>query len=139
MVPTRTIDEPSVPHREREFKRSERKDHNSMNINMKRVMGALIALAPIVAWSQVFEDRVRIAKAAEDTEPYKSYPFVLVAEITREGKATAVEVRPSTNISRCFAEGVRTGVFPKPPEYPGREGFPIVLNMTITRDEHAPQ
>jgi hypothetical protein len=127
---------------------------------MKKIVAVLITMSPMLGWSQTFEERVRIAKAAEGAEPYKSYQtvmfggvgnylattmktcfntikepksdsFVLVAELTRDGKATAVEVTPLTNISNCFAEGVRTAVFPKPPEYPGRKGFPIVLEMAI--------
>lgn len=57
--------------------------------------------------------------------------FVLVADITAEGRADAVEVRPPTNIARCFAAGLKRTSFPIPPPFPDREGFPITIKMRI--------
>ena len=37
----------------------------------------------------------------------------------------------NTNIANCFASGVRTLVFLKPPVYPGEKGYPILFEMSI--------
>ena len=116
---------------------------------------------PTLAYSETFEERVRIAKAAESADAYKPYQqvmyrgigdhlaqtmracfakaekpqtdaFVLVADVANDGKAQSIEVKPSTNISTCFADGVGNVSFPKPPTYLERKAFPIVIEMKIT-------
>jgi hypothetical protein len=107
-----------------------------------------------------FDVRVELGKAAEEKEEFRSYHsamiervggqyaatmrscfatirepqndrFTLVGDITAEGELDAVEVRPLTNIASCFAAGLRTISFPKPPRYPGRSGFPMTIDMQI--------
>ena len=107
-----------------------------------------------------FDDRVAMGKAAEQRPENKSYaseldrmvgnhfaqtmqscfaairepqtePFVLVADITSEGKAKAIEVRPATNIARCFATGFALAPFPTPPPYPCCEAYPVTIEMRI--------
>jgi hypothetical protein len=65
------------------------------------------------------------------TERPETEAFVLVADITVKGNATAIEVRPGTNIATCFAHGIASAVFPKPPQYADHEGFPITIEMHI--------
>jgi hypothetical protein len=57
--------------------------------------------------------------------------FTLVADITRDGKLSTVDVRPATNIAFCFASGLTRISFPKPPRYPGHIGFPMTIEMRI--------
>jgi hypothetical protein len=127
---------------------------------IKAVIAISMCVLPSYAYVETFAERVRLAKAAETAEAYKSYQpvflrgisdpmaqimracfaktekphadsFVLVADITREGKAQAVEVKPTTNIATCFAAGMSKASFPQPPAYPGRQGFPIAIEMKI--------
>jgi hypothetical protein len=110
--------------------------------------------------SPPFDTRVELGKEAEEKEEFKAYhsamqrrignhlaetmracfanvpdpestPFVLVADITAEGAARAVEVRPATNIASCFAQGFALASFPAPPPYPDHDGFPITIEMHI--------
>ena len=107
-----------------------------------------------------FDDRVELGEAAEQREELKTYrsamerqvgghfaetmrscfaaipnpetaPFVLIADITSEGMASAIEVRPPTNIARCFAAGVAKASFPRPPPSRNDDGFPITIKMRI--------
>ena len=126
-----------------------------------RIIALVCCLVPSIALGDSFDHRVRIAEEAESADQYKWYQkemyaeigqhlantmrscfetvadpqtdtFFLVATVTGAGKADEIEVRPSTNIARCFAEGVEKATFPKPPVYPGENGFPIVIEMKIT-------
>jgi hypothetical protein len=107
-----------------------------------------------------FDVRVELGRAAEEKEEFRSYHsamtrrvgdryaatmrscfatvqepqsdrFTLVGDITSKGELNAVEVRPVTNIASCFAAGLKTISFPKPPHYPGRSGFPMTIDMRI--------
>ena len=107
-----------------------------------------------------FEARVALGKAAEQRVEFKAYgaefdqkvgdhfartmqscfaavrapetdTFVLVADITREGKATSIEVRPTTNIALCFAGGFASAEFPPPPVHPDRHAYPVTIEMHI--------
>jgi hypothetical protein len=118
----------------------------------------LILLVPTVCQAETFEERVKLAKAAQQDDAYKRYvermyenvnqgvvavmhacftdvkkaqAFKLVADITGPGKLQAVEVKPATTAAKCFADGVREILFPTPPRYPQRKGFPIVMEMNI--------
>jgi hypothetical protein len=111
---------------------------------------------------ETFESRVDLGRAAEQRPEFATYharvqqelgahyattmhscltdataaeidAFTLVADITADGRLDAVAVRPATNIASCFAAGLVPVSFPKPPPYPGRSGFPIMIKMTITQ------
>ena len=126
---------------------------------IKIVFSFVIALSAH-AHAESFEDRARLGKTAEVTEAFKQYQnvmhaqvgeyfastmrtcfdkttkpeldtFVLVADIFQNGKAQAVEVKPATNIAKCFAEGFSKGKFPTPPTYPNRKGFPVTMETQI--------
>jgi hypothetical protein len=108
----------------------------------------------------LFEERVRLAKAAQDDESYRVYPhalfrqagrhvartmrsciaaspkpkskvFTLVADMTAQGKADAVEVMPDSAAARCFAAGFSSATYPVPPAYAGRDGFPVTLRVRV--------
>jgi hypothetical protein len=107
-----------------------------------------------------FDARVGLGEEAEQKEEFKTYhsvmirqvgdhfaetmrscfavvenpetaAFVLVADITAEGRAGAIEVRPATSVARCFAAGFAKAAFPLPPPYPDHDGFPITIKMRI--------
>ncbi len=110
--------------------------------------------------AQSFEERIESAKAAEQS-PYTWFyektmfdavgthlaatmraclarsanpqtdPFVLVADLSSEGKALDVEVRPVTEMATCFSQGFATTVFPIPPNFQDRANFPVVIEMRI--------
>lgn len=138
---------------------------------MKRLLPLLfIALAapafaqpidPVLYEERVrFDERVKLAKAAEGDEQLKNYPhamfkrarrhlartmrsciatspkpeakaFELVADINPQGQATAVDVWPNNAVSRCFAAGFSSVTYLKAPEYAGREGFPVTLKIRV--------
>ena len=106
----------------------------------------------------LFDERVQLAKAAENDEQLKSYPhamfkragrhlartmrkciavspkaesqaFVLAADINARGRAEAVEVKPDNGLARCFAAGFAAASYLKPPAYPGRENFPVTMRV----------
>lgn len=108
-----------------------------------------------------FEERIKLAKEAETDDKLRNYPhamfkragrhisrsmrsciarspkpeakaFVLVADITPQGKADAVEVSPDNEVSRCFADKFSSTSYPKPPAYEGRNGFPVTLKVRVT-------
>ena len=112
------------------------------------------------ALAETFEERVELARVAEKAEGSKSYqkqmfdvigphmatimkscfdaiknpetePFRLVADVTPEGRADAVEVRPNTNIAACFSKGFASVDFPPPPRFRGRPRFPVFIDMRI--------
>lgn len=130
---------------------------------MRIVFVLLLAViaAPAAAGDEVrfsFEERVWLARAAEEDEsvhPYPSQvyrkagrdlartmrrcwrsaskqnmkPFVLVADIDAAGRPHNVEVKPSHAGSRCFAAGFSSLVYPPAPSYPGRDGFPVMMRV----------
>lgn len=122
------------------------------------VCAALVHAAP----GETFDEHVALARKAEADPALKEYPaimikgtrrhlartmrtcaalkpspeikaFTLVADITPEGKPVAVEVQPATNVAECFASGFVKADFPKPPSYPGREGFPVTMKLRISQ------
>ena len=128
---------------------------------MKKAILFIWLLWPGYGAAESFDERFKVAKAAETAEPYKPYQrvmyqaignhlantmrscfaktekpqtdaFVLLVDIDDGGAARAIEVKPKTNIALCFAEGVKSAPFPKPPTYPGRDAFPITIEMKIT-------
>ena len=126
-----------------------------------RILILVFMLCPVSAASaETFEERVELARTAEqseDTKPYpkqmfdaigphlatvmkscfasiknpETEPFILVADVTPEGMAHAVEVMPSTNVAACFAEGFASAKFPPPPRFRGRSRFPMFIEMRI--------
>lgn len=105
-----------------------------------------------------FDERVSMAKMAEDDERFHPYPeqmakdagrrlartmrkcwsqssgqdrkpFVLVAEIQRDGRPRDVAVKPAHVTARCFEAGFSSNRYLPPPEYPDRDGFPIVMRI----------
>lgn len=127
---------------------------------MRSKVITIFCFLPPIAFGDTFDDRVRIAEEAELADGYKWYQqemyseigqhlantmrgcfetiedpetdtFYLVASVSDTGVANRIEVRPSTNISRCFAEGVEKAAFPKPPDFPDEGGFPVVIEMKM--------
>jgi hypothetical protein len=119
-----------------------------------------IAPGPIQA--EAFEDRVQIAKNVEDDEQFNNYrsavhkknsrhlartmrnciarspkpvakTFVLVADISADGKANAVAVKPDNEVANCFASGFASVSYPKPPRYLKRDGFPLMMKVRVVR------
>lgn len=68
-------------------------------------------------------------KCFDTTRDAQMDPFTLVADITPEGTARAVEIKPETNIGRCFAKGFEAASFPQPPAVAGHDAFPIVMDL----------
>jgi hypothetical protein len=127
---------------------------------MKRVAILLFAVISMSAHAASFDERVRIGRDIGKMEVYQPYqrvmyesitnhlektmrrcfgaiktpqtePFTLVADITLEGVARSVEIRPETNIARCFAKGFGEASFPPPPAVPGHDAFPIVIDLNM--------
>jgi hypothetical protein len=111
---------------------------------------------------ETFDDRVRIAQDVEDDAQYNNYrsavlkknsrhlvrtmrtciarspkpaakAFVLVADITADGKAHAVAVKPDNEVANCFASGFSSVSYPKPPQFPKRDGFPVMMKVRVVR------
>ena len=128
---------------------------------MHRALLLVWMVWPALAFAEAFDDRFKLAKDAETSETYKPYQrvmyqsignhlantmrscfgktekpetnaFVLLADVDAGGTARAIDVRPKTSIAICFAQGVATAPFPTPPAFPGRDAFPIVIEMKIT-------
>jgi hypothetical protein len=108
-----------------------------------------------------FDDRVLLAQDVEDDGQYNNYrsavlkrngrqyartmrkciarspkpalkTFILVADISAEGKADAVAVKPDNEVANCFASGFSSVSYPKPPRYPNRSGFPVMMKIRVT-------
>ncbi len=107
-----------------------------------------------------FDLRVQLAKEAETDERYKPYPsllykragkhlartmrsciatspppqektFVLVADINSRGMASAIAVQPENEVAKCFANGFSSFLYPQPPVYARRPGFPITVKIQL--------
>ena len=120
----------------------------------------LLALLATSAQAASFDDRVRIGRETGKMEAYQQYQktmyesitphlgttmkgcfetirdpetgaFTLVADITSEGTARSIEIRPETNIARCFARGFGEASFPRPPAVPGHDAFPLVIDLNM--------
>jgi hypothetical protein len=119
-----------------------------------------VTVAP--AATEAFEDRVRLAKEAEEDELFKTYrsrllkrnsrhlartmrsciarspkpdakAFVLVADIRADGKADAIAVKPQNEVASCFASGFSSVAYPRPPQFPKREAFPVTMKVRVVR------
>jgi hypothetical protein len=129
-------------------------------VQAEPVPGEAVATGPTQA--ETFDDRVRIAQDVEDDAQYNNYrsavlkknsrhlvrtmrtciakspkpaakAFVLVADITADGKAHAVAVKPDTEVANCFASGFSSVSYPKPPQFPQRDGFPVMMKVRVVR------
>jgi hypothetical protein len=118
------------------------------------------AAEPIQA--ETFDDRIVLAKEAEENHEFRNYraavlkrnsrhlartmrtciakspkpeskTFVLVADITADGKADAVAVKPDNEVANCFASGFTSVSYPKPPQYPKRQAFPVMIKVRVVR------
>ena len=127
---------------------------------MKLVAILLLAVVSMSAHAASFDDRVRIGQEIGKMEVYQPYQktmyqsitdhltntlkrcfeemrdpqtevFTLVADITSHGTARSIEIRPETNIARCFAKGFGEASFPQPPAVPGHDAFPIVIDLNM--------
>ena len=129
---------------------------------MKRVILLSIALCALSAFasshaSESFEERVFLARDAEEDERFHPYPaqvvreasphiartmrscwrqsprnpkpFVLIADIGPDGRPRNVEVKPAHASARCFAAGFSAARYLVPPEYPDRAGFPVTMRV----------
>lgn len=127
---------------------------------MKRLALFFLTFMLTGAHAETFDDRVRMANDAEQSDVYKPYQqlmiravathlasalkecfakvdrpqtdtFILVSDVTREGLTRSIEVSPATNIATCFGESFQSARLPPPPEFPGRDGFPIVIELQL--------
>jgi hypothetical protein len=127
---------------------------------MKTAALLLLSVISTSAHAASFDGPVRVAKDIETMEAYKPYQrimyqgignhlantmkgcmdavenpqtgaFTSVADVMSDGVARSIQTKPETNISRCFAKGLGSASFPQPPAVPGRDGFPIVIDMRI--------
>lgn len=57
--------------------------------------------------------------------------FTLVGDVNDQCQLKNIELRPSTPMSRCFAERFTSLPFPKPPESMSERGVPLVIEMKI--------
>ena len=134
--------------------------HTAIVERMKLAALLLLAVISMSAHAASFDDRVRIGKEIGNMAVYQPYQktmyqsitnhltntikrcfeetrnpqteaFTLVADITSEGTARSVEIRPETNIARCFAKGFGEASFPQPPAVPGHDAFPIVIDLNM--------
>lgn len=130
---------------------------------MKRAILLFSAVVVLPAFadappSLTFDERVSLAKEAEDDERFHPYPsqmfrqagrslartmrncwplsskqnpkpFVLVAEIEADGRPRDVVVKPAHAAARCFAAGFSSNRYLAPPEYPDRDGFPVMMRV----------
>jgi hypothetical protein len=121
---------------------------------------SLLMVSAVVQAGDAFEERVQRAKALEDSpagqayqdvmwpkvEPFvaaltqKCIPddpkadvrsFVFVATLSADATLSEIEVRPVTDVAKCFAGGMRQAPFPRPPADLAAGGMPIVLNMRL--------
>jgi hypothetical protein len=122
----------------------------------------LLSLSAGAVAMESFDERVTLAKAAEADDQLKAYlpsmygavgpqvastmrtcfdrteggdksPFVLVADISAAGAAQNIEVKPSTNVSQCFARGFSSITFPAPPASTKRAAFPVMIEMRVAK------
>jgi hypothetical protein len=112
--------------------------------------------------AETFDDRLLLAKEAEEDHEFRNYraailkrnsrhltrtmrtciakspkpeskTFVLIADITADGKADAVAVKPDNEVANCFASGFSSVSYPKPPKFRKRDGFPVMMKVRVIR------
>ena len=121
---------------------------------------ALLLPLQALTHERSFDDRVRQAKQLEDTPDGKAYQkilweqageytakamqrcfptgaqldtntFTLVGDVGGDAHLHAVEVRPATSMSRCFADSFSLAPFPHIPDAFVRTGFPLEIDMRV--------
>ncbi|OWW21033.1 hypothetical protein AYR66_17685 [Noviherbaspirillum denitrificans] len=121
------------------------------------MLSALAAFPAFAVDPDSFRERVLLARDAQDDEQFHSYteqmareagqhfahtmrkcwtqsqrdpkPFVLVADIGADGRPHDVAVKPAHGAARCFASGFAAVRYLPPPEYPDRDGFPVMVRI----------
>jgi len=122
---------------------------------------ALLLLIAVVAEAENMDSRISEAKSVTSSSTGKSYDallspsigkaiktcvppgstspanlgnFTLVAYVAADGSTREIEVRPSTSISKCFAQKFSSLKMPAPPEaLIAKNGVPIVVEMSIVK------
>lgn len=123
---------------------------------------AALAAAPL-SHAETFDERLALARKLEESAEYKAWhkemmqhvgahiratmescvkgvagpdlaSFVLITDVSREGRPLSIEVRPRTGVSNCFATGFATAPFPTPPGFGKRQGFPLFFEFDIQRE-----
>ena len=125
------------------------------------VLPLLLLTSSVASAGEAFEERVQRAKVVEESPEGKEYQqvlwkqigdytttvmqqcfpkgikadpdfFTLVGDVMPNRSLSNVELRPSTKMSECFAEGFGHAPFPKPPASFGEKGIPIEIEIKIT-------
>lgn len=107
-----------------------------------------------------FEERLERARAAERNPAFKPYlqamgarlgqymgngvqnclikvqnpdlsPFILVADINKNGEPIKIDVKPRNAMSECFAGAFKFMPFPKPAPYVKADEVPIFFDMVL--------
>jgi hypothetical protein len=113
----------------------------------------------LFAQAETFDDRLMLAKQAEDDPGVKYYQremfdklgtdfgtviatcwdsykspkpqrFILIGDISPTGQPFNIEVRPNIKFAQCFGKGIAPLAFPKPPAFQNRAGFPFFFDLT---------
>jgi hypothetical protein len=133
---------------------------------MKPLAATLLLLGSLAAeGAESFDAGVQRAKALEETPLGRAYQdamwpslqpfmasllkkcisddpkadltsFAWVATLTSEGKLNAIQVQPTTEISKCFSRGMKHAPFPKPTKELAQHGMPITFNMRLHPMDH---
>lgn len=146
-----------IPHSESRFSVAVKR-----TIPLLFALFAVSAHAEAPALPAPFDVRVQLARDVEADERFRTYKtamirrsgrhlartmracraiapapeqksVVLIADIEADGRAAAVEVKPDNAIGQCFASGFASARYPKPPAYPGRPGFPVMMKISVAR------
>ena len=84
-------------------------------------------------WGEVIGTVMRACIPPGTTSPANLGKFTFVANVDNVGNISSVEVNPSTNISRCFAQQFASSHLPPPPSSPRLNGFyPVADVMSVT-------
>ncbi len=74
--------------------------------------------------SAKLQDCIRAPGASKDH-------FTVVADITRQGRVSNIDVSPRTNTAECFAAALGKMKKLPPPPTSGNDSLPIIIDMTI--------
>jgi hypothetical protein len=83
-------------------------------------------------WAKIGNPMTDALKAClASNAPADKSPFTLVADISPDGHALAVEVRAPTPVAKCLAGQFSTWTFPAPPKLPGSNSYPIEIDVSM--------
>lgn len=83
-----------------------------------------------VLWKQVGDDTTKaMQRCFPKGTPFDTNAFTLVGDVGADGHLHAVEVRPATAMSRCFASAFSLASFPKIPDAFLKAGLPLEIDM----------